>query len=117
MYLTAEAVDGTLAFIARNSAAGSLLVFDYIHASALSAREKRGEIERMERARKFTGERLTFGIEEGRIGEFLRERGFDRITIVTAADLHRKYFTGANRSRCVAPIYAIARASVAYSSR
>jgi methyltransferase (TIGR00027 family) len=112
-YLTAEAVDSTLAFVAQQSAPGSSIVFDYIHASALSAKEKRGEIERMQRANRFTGEGLTFGIEEEKIGEFLRARGFDRAVNMTAGDLHRKYFTGANRSRKVAPVYAIAQAMVA----
>ncbi len=112
-YLTAEAVDNTLAFVAHNSAPGSSIVFDYLYASALTAKERRGEIKRLEQARRFTGEGLVFGIEAGRIGEFLRARGFDRIVDVTAEDLHAKYFTGANRARVIAPIYAIAQATVA----
>ncbi|MGB7538958.1 MAG: SAM-dependent methyltransferase [Anaerolineales bacterium] len=112
-YLKAEAVDGTLAFVARHSTPGSSIVFDYIYASALSEKEKRGEIKRMEQVGRFTGEGLTFGIEEGTIVEFLRARGFDRIVNITAGDLHRKYFTGANSVRTVAPIYAIAQATVA----
>jgi methyltransferase (TIGR00027 family) len=111
-YLTADAVDQTLAFVARQSAPGSSIVFDYLYASALTAEKKRDEIKRMERARRFTGEGLTFGIEEGRIGEFLRARGFERIVSVTADDLHAKYFTGVNRIRTIAPIYAIAHAAV-----
>ncbi|MBN2084402.1 MAG: SAM-dependent methyltransferase [Anaerolineales bacterium] len=112
-YLTAEAVDRTLAFVAHNSVPGSSVVFDYIYAAALSAKEKRGEIKRMERARRVTGEGLTFGIDQGKIGEFLRARGFDRIVDITSEDLHAKYFTGANRARAIAPIYAIAQATVA----
>jgi methyltransferase (TIGR00027 family) len=112
-YLTADAVDQTLAFVAQQSAPGSSIVFDYLYASALHAEEKRGEIERMSRARRFTGEGLIFGIEEGTIGEFLRARGFTRVVDMTADDLHAKYFTGANLKRTVAPVYAIARATVA----
>jgi methyltransferase (TIGR00027 family) len=112
-YLTSAAVDATLKFVAENSAPGSAIVFDYLHTSALTAKHKRDEIERMERVKQVTGEELTFGIEEGTIGEFLQARGFTGIKIMTAADLHEKYFTGANRSRPVAPIYAIARAEVA----
>jgi methyltransferase (TIGR00027 family) len=112
-YLAADAVDRTLAFVAGNSAPGSSIVFDYMDPSALTAKEKRGEVERMERARRFTGEGLVFGVDPDRIGEFLQTRGFHRVVNVTAEDLHAKYFIGANRTRSVAPIYAIARASVA----
>ena len=66
----------------------------------------------MERAKRFTGEGLTFGIEGGKVEEFLRVRGFTGIVNMTADDLHARYFTGDNRSRVVAPIYAIVQATV-----
>jgi methyltransferase (TIGR00027 family) len=112
-YLDAGAVDQTLEFVAGNSAPGSSIVFDYMDPSALTAAKKRGEIERMARASRFTGEGLVFGIEPERIVEFLRVRGFDRIVNMTADDLRAKYFTGANSVRTIAPIYAIASARVA----
>jgi methyltransferase (TIGR00027 family) len=112
-YLTADAVDQTLSFVAQQSAPGSLIVFDYLYASALQAKEKRGEIERMGRARRFTGEGLIFGIDEGTVGKFLRARGFENTINITAENLHQKYFTGVNSARTVAPVYAIARATVA----
>jgi len=112
-YLTADAVDRTLAFVAENSAAGSSIVFDYLYASALTAKEKRREILRMQRAQRFTGEGLIFGIQEGKIEEFLLARGFVGIVNATADDLHRKYFAGENWKRPVAPIYAIVHAAVA----
>ena len=75
-YLQAEAVDETLAFIRRNSGPGSKVVFDYLYASALQADRQRGEVARMRRSARFTGEKLVFGIEEGSIVEFLTARGF-----------------------------------------
>jgi methyltransferase (TIGR00027 family) len=111
-YLTADSVDRTLAFVAKRSAPGSEIVFDYLYSSALTAEKKRGEISRMQRTRRFTGEGLTFGIEEGTVEAFLRARGFTGIVNLTASDLHAKYFTGPNRSRSVAPIYAIVRSTV-----
>jgi methyltransferase (TIGR00027 family) len=111
-YLTAEAVDQTLAFVAGNSKPGSSIVFDYLYASALKTPKKRGEIVRMQRTERFTGEGLTFGIEEGTMDAFLRARGFDQIVNVTAGDLKKMYFIGANRGRTIAPVYAIAHASV-----
>ncbi len=111
-YLTPEAVDNTLAFVANNSGAGSSIVFDYMYAAALKARHKRGEVASMQRYRGMTGEGLTFGIEEGTVEEFLSQRGFYRVKNVTAEDLKRLYFTGVNQKRQVAPIYAIVSATV-----
>jgi methyltransferase (TIGR00027 family) len=111
-YLTPEAVDNTLAFVAKNSGPGSSIVFDYMYAAALEARHKRGEVASMQRYRGMTGEGLTFGIEEGTVEEFLGQRGFYRVKNVTAEDLKRLYFTGVNEKRQVAPIYAIVSATV-----
>ena len=111
-YLTAEAVDQTLEFVLRNSGSGSSIVFDYVYTSALTAAHKRGEIVRMQRAKRYTGEGLVFGIEEGQVEEFLRVRGYTQICNVTGQDLKRIYFTGVNRTRAIAPIYAIVHATV-----
>jgi methyltransferase (TIGR00027 family) len=111
-YLTAEAVDQTLEFVLKNSGAGSSIIFDYVYASALTAAHKREEIVRMERTKRYTGEGLVFGIEEGQVEEFLRVRGYTQILNVTSEDLKKIYFTGANQTRTIAPIYAIAHASV-----
>ena len=111
-YLTAQAVDQTLEFVSKNSGAGSSIIFDYVYASALTAAHKRGEIIRMQRAKRYTGEGLVFGIEEGRVEAFLQVRGYTQVQNVTGEDLKRLYFTGANRTRAIAPIYAIVYATV-----
>jgi len=111
-YLTAEAVDRTLEFVRENSGNGSSIVFDYLYASALTAAHKRGEIVRLQRYRRFTGEGLTFGIEEGKAEEFLGQRGHTQIENITSEDLKRAYFAGVNRNRPIAPIYAIVHATV-----
>jgi methyltransferase (TIGR00027 family) len=111
-YLTAEAVDSTLGFVVVNSGEASSIIFDYVYASALTASRKRGEIARMQRYQRFTGEGLTFGIEEGKIEEFLGGRGYTQIETVTSEDLKRAYFAGANRNRPIAPVYAIVHATV-----
>ena len=111
-YLTAEAVDQTLEFVLENSGSGSSIIFDYVYASALTAAHKRGEIMRMQRAKRYTGEGLVFGIEEGQVEAFLRVRGYTQIQNVTSKDLERMYFTGVNQARTIAPIYAIAHATV-----
>jgi methyltransferase (TIGR00027 family) len=111
-YLTPEAVDRTLEFVVKNSISGSSIVFDYLYLSVLNANHKRDQIGRLQLAKKFTGEGLTFGIEKGKVKDFLRERGFTHILNVTSEDLKKLYFTGVNQSRTVASIYAIVRADV-----
>jgi len=111
-YLTPEAVDSTLAFAANHSGQGSTIIFDYIDTWLLGAADQRGEIKRMRRSRRFTGEGLTFGIEEGTIEAFLQQRGFGQIKNVTAEDLKKAYFTGVNQKRKVASGYAIVSARV-----
>ena len=111
-YLTAEAVDQTLSFVSRNSGTGSSIIFDYVYTSALTAVDKRSEIARMQRTQRYTGEGLIFGIEEGQIEAFLRARGYTQIQNVSSKDLERMYCTGANQTRTIAPIYAIAHATV-----
>lgn len=111
-YLAGEAVDQTLEFVLQNSGSGSSIIFDYVYTSALTAAHKRGEIIRMQRTRQYTGEGLIFGIEEGKVEEFLRVRGYTEIKNVTSEDLKKAYFTGVNQTRTIAPVYAIVRATV-----
>lgn len=119
-YLSPDAVDRTLSFVAHSSGPDSSIIFDYTYRSVIEGTIRRGEVRSMRRSRPFTGEALIFGIPEGGIEEFLRARGFDLVENVTGEDLKRMYFTGANARRQVAPVYAIAIAAVrpeSYSPR
>lgn len=107
MYLTCKAVDSTLAFVVNHSGAGSAIVFDYIYRSILDGVQKHGEVSGMRRYRFMTGEGLTFGIPEGTVEIFLKERGFHRVKDVNADDLKAAYFTGKNAGRAVAGGYGI----------
>jgi methyltransferase (TIGR00027 family) len=111
-YLTPEAVDQTLRFIAENSTSGSSIIFDYVYLSALTSPLRRREIDRMQRASRFTGEGLTFGIEEGHVEAFLQDRGFTSVENKTSEDLRKAYFVGVNQGRAISPIYALVHASV-----
>ena len=114
MYLAADAVDATLAFIAGNSGAGSSIVFDYIYRAALDGTMKENEVKSMQRWRSVTGEGLVFGIQKGRIDGFLSQRGFENIVNADGDALKCAYFAGANQcERVVAPVYAIVHADVA----
>ncbi len=93
MYLSAQAVDGTLYFIRSRAAPGSRVAFDYIYASVLR-RENRyyGELAIFEMVSK-AGEGWTFGLEEGAIGSFLAERGFAIVAHYTPPELEKLYLT------------------------
>jgi methyltransferase (TIGR00027 family) len=93
MYLEAEAVDGTLAFIRSSAAEGSIVVFDYVRASVLryentlyGEKDVRGTVARTE-------EGWIFGIEDGAIEGFLAERGFKLLSHYTPSDLEAAYLT------------------------
>jgi methyltransferase (TIGR00027 family) len=107
MYLTAEAVDSTLAFVVHHSGASSAIVFDYIYRSILEGVQKHGEVSGMRRYRFMTGEGLTFGIPEGAVETFLKEHGVRQVRDVNAEDLKAAYFTGKNAGRAVAGGYGI----------
>jgi len=111
-YLTSEAVDSTLAFVVRHSGVGSSIIFDYIYTSVLDGTVRHGEVTRMQRYRRMTGEGLTFGIPEGTVEEFLRQRGFDQVQEASSQELKQAYFTGVNQDRQVAGGYAIVSARV-----
>ncbi len=97
-YLTPEAVDATLAFIANNSGEGSSVIFDYSYESFIDGMVKEGE--KMRRKAAQLGEPFTFGIEEGNIEEFLSKRGFGQVKDMNAQSLHDLYFEDTNRKLC-----------------
>jgi methyltransferase (TIGR00027 family) len=90
-YLTAEAVDSTLGFIASHSRAGSVVLFDYIVRSVLDGtcrlRGARNEHERMKR----TAEPFVFGLAEGEAAGFLEKRGFCDVRDTAGDELRERY--------------------------
>jgi len=116
-YLTPEAVDNTLAFVARSSAPGSTIVFDYMYTSLLDGTVKHGEVSKMRRDRWMSGESFSFGIPEGTIQAFLEGRGYEKVQNATHIELHDAYFTGPNWKRKVTDGYAIVSAVVKNGNR
>jgi methyltransferase (TIGR00027 family) len=107
-YLTAEAVDETLHFVAKNSGHGSSIIFNYILKSVVDgvcqlkgAREIRKAFSRggITDFSSDQGDRLMFGIEEGNIEGYLSERGFHQIKDISGDYYEAQYFTGPNRNR------------------
>ena len=80
MFISAEAVDQTLSFVANHSAPGSSIVFDYIYSSAVDGNCDYYGARNVARYVAKRGEPYVFGIEEGTVGQFLAERGFDLVS-------------------------------------
>ena len=110
-YITAEAVDRTLAFVANHSGPGSSIIFDYVYPSVVDGTCPRREAKLWRRTMIPRGEALLFGIEHGTIEEFLALRGFHKVTNVTHTRLKQDYFKGKNRRRTISPIFAIVHAT------
>lgn len=98
VYLTQKGVDRTLAFIANHSGDGSTIIFDYFYTETLRD-TSRPEVRAMHKAAKVTREGYLFGIDKGKIHQFLRQRGFHDVCNVTSEDLHKLYFHGKNENR------------------
>jgi len=110
-YLTPQAVDDTLAFVAEHSGPGSSIIFDYMDAALLRGAPRHGEISSMRRNRRLSGESLVFGIPIDSIQEFLEERGFTQVKNADHVALEKAYYSG-SRPRKVADGYAIASAVI-----
>lgn len=111
-YLEPGAVDGTLDFIARCSAPGSQVIFDYIDSALLTRPTQHGEVKGMKRYQGMTGEDLRFGIPIADIEPYLGLRGFEQVVNIRSEELKALYFRGKNQSRNVMSGYAIVSAAV-----
>jgi len=110
-YLTAEAVDETLAFVAENSGEGSSIIFNYMLESIVDGSDKSKLVKKLKEYVGRRGEPLTFGIAEADIENYLLGRGFCQVTNVNDEFL-RGYFTKVNRKKEVSPFVPIAHATV-----
>ena len=111
-FITAEAVDETMAFVAHNSGEGSSIVFDYIFNSVVDGTCDLEEVKKFKKRLERIGEPPTYGIEEGTIDEFLAERGFHKGEEVDAAFLEATYIHPIDPSRQVARHYRLVHATV-----
>ena len=112
MYLTAEAVDRTLSFVAGSSGRGSSIIFNYYHRSLADGTCQWRWAKNLRRKCQKMGEPLTFGIEADSIEEFLVMRGFSYVKRVTPSFLTSLYFKGPNPKRKVCPFLEIVHATV-----
>lgn len=61
---------------------------------------------------KSEGAPLQFGIEEGQVEAFFKERGFLAVTNVTSTLCKEKYFKSASSNRAVSPMFNFVQAVI-----
>ena len=99
MYISGEAVDATLRFIASRSAAGSSVVFDYMPLGAVKGDFKiYPDVRRLSFWVSYRGEPFIFGIAEGESGSYVSKRGLKVISDLSPKDLEKRYLTRSDGS-------------------
>jgi methyltransferase (TIGR00027 family) len=93
MYLEPETVGETFRLIAETAGPSSVVVFDYAYAAVVAGgRTEHGAAGVTESVARF-GEPWRFGIERGRVGEFLAPYGFTIADEASPETLEKRYFT------------------------
>ena len=92
MYLSKEAVEGTLRFVSDTSGSGSKVVFDYIYGGVLRGENKYYGEEGMYKRTAKVGEEWTFALEENEAESFLGKFGFKVKDCCDAHELEERYF-------------------------
>jgi methyltransferase (TIGR00027 family) len=93
MYLDDDAVDKTFHLMHDLSGEGSRVVFDYIYSSVLKHEGRYyGEFE-LQKNVIDAGEPWTFGFEEGKVGRYLLDHGFNIEEEYNTGILEKRYFT------------------------
>jgi methyltransferase (TIGR00027 family) len=91
MYLTKEAVDGTLKFIAEQSAPGSSVVFSYCLQSVIDGNYSALASGPAAKLVAHLGEPFVYGIDPGKIKDFLKDRGFDLLSDMGDVEMEKMY--------------------------
>ncbi len=93
-YISGEAVDSTLRFIATQSAAGSSVVFDYMPSGVIQGDfATYPDIRRLAFWVAYRGEPFVFGIPEGQSAAYVSRRGLKVISDLKPKDLEKRYLT------------------------
>lgn len=93
-YISGEAVDGTLRFIATQSAPGSSVVFDYMPSGVIEGDFKTyPDIRQLAFWVAYRGEPFIFGIPEGQSASYVNKRGLKVVSDLKPKDLEARYLT------------------------
>ncbi len=96
MYLTKEAVDGTLKFIAEQSAPGSSVVFDYCLKSVIEGDYSTYESGPVVKLFASQGEPFVYGIDPKKIRDFLKDRKLELISDIGPEEMEKMYLIRSN---------------------
>ena len=97
MYLDAAAVESTLQFIAKNSSAGSSVVFDYMPPSVVEGTYTKDPYAiHVADFVKSQGEPFTFGINPDKSSTFLKKQGLKQVSNIGHGDMVKRYMTSSN---------------------
>jgi methyltransferase (TIGR00027 family) len=110
-YLTPEAVDSVLQYVA-GCAAGSRIIFTYVHAGVLNGSVSFAGGGRLLRAVARLNEPWTFGLFPDHLAAFLRERGLCLDGDLSAQQYRRQYFGAAAQGMKGYEFYHVAMAHV-----
>lgn len=95
-YITAEAVDRTLALVA-GQAAGSKLAFTYVRRGMVDGTDRSAYEAQLVAIFEQAGTPLIFGIDPGELAAFLNQRGLSLVEHLTAEDYRRRYLVPLGR--------------------
>jgi O-methyltransferase involved in polyketide biosynthesis len=113
-YLTAAAVDQTLAAIHRLAAPGSALIFTYVDRAAIEhGAAAFPEATRWIEGVHKRGEPWIFGLDPQELRGYLAGRGFELSSDVTTAEAGARYFPQRARAERASGLYRVATAAVA----
>jgi methyltransferase (TIGR00027 family) len=96
-YLTAEAVDGTLKFIAEQSAPGSSVIFDYCLKPVIDGDYSVSAKDMMKYVERY-GEPYVYGIDPRKLRGFLKDRGFELLSDIGPDEMEKMYLIDSNGS-------------------
>jgi len=105
MYLPPPAVDGLLTYIRSNSAAGSSLVADVFDTTVVDGTSPLKEARMLRKFVESEGSPLRFGIPDGTVETFFKQRGFNAVIRTTPEQCKRTYFSSASLDRNVSPMF------------
>ncbi|MFN8596295.1 MAG: SAM-dependent methyltransferase [Anaerolineae bacterium] len=92
-YLTAQAVDATLAAIKTIALPGSTICFDYAALSSETLRDENAAKLREHMKSNFAAEPTRFGVPRGHIAEFLSARGYTVLDHLGSAEIVAQFLT------------------------
>jgi methyltransferase (TIGR00027 family) len=96
-YISAEAVDSTLRFIANQSAPGSSVVYDYMPEPIIQGKfGKYKDMRGLTFYVRYRGEPFVFGIPEGEGRSYAEARGLKVLSDIGPKDMNALYLTGSN---------------------